>query len=208
MLHVLARTIGLVVCLVGALAIPCLATNPDPFNCTWDDWVGCSPKNTIVPGGARYVFSGYLRDDTGAPVCGFSKTQIHLDFSECTCPHTRPDDWIQSDVDSECDGYVYWSANLNFGGSCPCRIHVRVSGLIFKTLDGDGTPVPPSGIDGGLRSVDANGNGIVALDDLSVFQQEFVNTGVRHDYRGDLAQPFDGITSLVDLSWFREHFIG
>jgi hypothetical protein len=54
--------------------------------------------------------------------------------------------------------------------------------------------------------VDENGDGQVAIQDLSIFQQEFVNTGTRQDFRGDLAQPFDGLTAIQDLSQFQQHF--
>jgi hypothetical protein len=46
----------------------------------------------------------------------------------------------------------------------------------------------------------------VALGDLAIFQQEFVNVGQRFDYRGDLAMPCDGVTALSDLSCFQIHF--
>jgi hypothetical protein len=54
--------------------------------------------------------------------------------------------------------------------------------------------------------VDQLGDGVVALGDLSIFQQEFVNTGTRHDFRGDLGPTFDGLTALGDLSTFQVHF--
>jgi hypothetical protein len=46
----------------------------------------------------------------------------------------------------------------------------------------------------------------VGLADLSIYQQEFVNTGTRQDFRGDLGPVFNGETGLSDLSTFQQHF--
>ena len=130
-------------------------------------------------------------------------SQLELDFINCANPSTRPAEEIQADADSDPNGLVTWTVALTFGGGDPCAVRVLVQNVVFKTLLADGSGNP---IDGGLRSVDANGDGSVSLTDLVVFQQEFTNTGTRHDYRGDLGQPFDGQTSLVDLVWFQNHF--
>jgi hypothetical protein len=67
---------------------------------------------------------------------------------------------------------VRWQTALNFGGGDPCAVRVLVQNVVFKTLAADqGLPGPS--VDGGLRSVDENGDGLVALGDLSTFQQHF-----------------------------------
>ncbi len=178
---------------------------PDPHLSTFDSLIGASPKNTVVAEGYRYRFGGILRDMGGKPIQNFPYSQMQLDFTACTRPSTRPADRIPADGDTDVNGYVYWEYRLEFGGSDPCAILVRVQNVLFATiLAHQGLPDPA--IDGGLRSVDANGNGTIALEDLSSFQQEFVNTGTRVDYAGDLAQPFDGLTDLRDLAWFQTHF--
>ncbi len=190
--------------LLGALSTLVLAGQPDPNQSTWGNLVGCSPKNLTAPPASRYVFTGTIRDGAGAPIANFPASQLELDFGACTANSTRPADQIQADGDSNINGVVTWTTALNFGGGDPCSVRVLVQNVVFKTLIADGTN--PGGIDGGVRSVDENGDGSVALADLGIFQQEFVNTGVRRDYRGDLGPVFDGNTALADLGTFQQHF--
>lgn len=190
--------------LLGALSTLVLAGQPDPNQSTWGNLVGCSPKNLTAPVASRYVFTGTIRDGAGAPIANFPASQLELDFGACTNPSTRPADQIQADGDSNINGAVTWTTALNFGGGDPCSVRVLVQNVVFKTLIANGTN--PGGIDGGVRSVDENGDGSVALADLGIFQQEFVNTGVRQDYRGDLGPVFDGNTALADLGTFQQHF--
>jgi hypothetical protein len=191
--------------LLGALSTLALAGQPDPNQSTWGNLVGCSPKNLTTSAPTRYSFTGTIRDGAGAPIANFPASQLELDFGACTNPSTRPADQIAADGDSNVNGGVTWSTNLNFGGGDPCQVRVLVQNVVFKTLISDGTN--PGGIDGGVRSVDQNGDGSVALTDLAQFQQEFVNTGVRHDYRGDFGPTFDGQTGLTDLATFQSHFV-
>jgi len=199
----LVSALGVAV-LLGALSTLVLAGQPDPNQSTWGNLVGCSPKNLTAPVNSRYVFTGTIRDGAGAPIANFPASQLELDFGSCLSPSTRPADQIQADGDSNINGVVTWTVNLNFGGGDPCEVRVLVQNVVFKTLIDDGTN--PGGTDGGVRSVDENGDGSVALADLGIFQQEFVNTGVRHDYRGDLGPVFDGATALADLGTFQQHF--
>ena len=112
---------------------------------------------------------------------------------------------VSADENSNINGLVYWEVGLTFGGADPCQVLVRVQGDVFATVPGH-QGLPPAEIDGGVRSPDQNGDGLVALGDLSIFQQEFVNNGQRLDYRGDLSRPCDGVTALADLSCFQIHF--
>lgn len=198
----LVSALGVAV-LLGAFTPLVLAGQPDPNQSTWGEIVGCSPKNLRAPLSARYRFEGTIRDGAQAPIANFPATQLELDFTNCTNPSTRPADEIQADGDSNANGLVVWTVALNFGGGDPCAVRVLVQNVVFKTLRADGSGNP---IDGGLRSPDENGDGSVSLLDLVQFQQEFTNIGTRHDFRGDLQQPFDGSTSLADLVQFQQHF--
>ena len=165
-----------------------------------------SPKNACVQGACRCRFEGILRDSQGVPIPNFPASQVVLDFGACNNPSTRPADRIPADENSNVNGLVYWEVGLTFGGADPCGVLVRVQNQIFATIPGH-QGLPPDQIDGGVRSFDENGDGQIGLGDLSIFQQEFVNTGQRFDYRGDFGPPHDGITSLADLSCFQVHFV-
>ncbi len=193
--------------LLGAMSALALAGQPDPLESTWGNIVGCSPKNLRVTDPLfQYTFQGTIRDGAGAPIPNFPASQLELDFTACTNPSTRPSDQVPADADSDINGNVIWKVNLNFGGGDPCEVQVLVQNVVFKTLAGhQGLPGPE--IDGGVRSVDEDGSGTVALVDLTIYQQEFRNTtGNRFDYKGDLSQPYDGQTALTDLTWWQRHF--
>jgi len=164
-----------------------------------------SPKNVCVPAPCRCRLEGILRDSQGVPIPNFPASQVLLDFGACSNPSTRPMNRVPADENSDVDGRVYWEVGLNFGGADPCAVVVRVQNQVFATISGH-QGLPPNGIDGGVRSPDQNGDGLVALGDLSVFQQEFTNVGQRFDYRGDMTLPCDGATALADLSCFQVHF--
>jgi len=200
MLRFLRSALGVAAVALAGLSTLALATVPDPGQSTWDDLVGCSPMNMAVPSSAQYVFTGTIRDSNGVIIPNFPAHLVELDFSSCMRSSTRPADHIPADY---CDLHCVWRNNLTFGGSDPCSIRVLVQNVVYKTLAADGSGLNP---DGGLRSPDEDGNGQVALADLSVFQQEFVNVGVRHDYRGDLGPAFDGMTALADLTTYQQHF--
>ena len=203
----LASALGAAV-LLGALSSVSVAGNPDPAFSTWGNLTGCSPKNLTASVASRYRFTGTLRDGTNQPIPNFPASQVELDFTSCTEGHVGIPVDLQPDADNDSDvnGNVVWTVNLTFGGNDPCEVRVLVQNIVFKTLPAhQGLPGPS--IDGGVRSPDANGDGIVALGDLGEFQGEFVNTGVRQDYKGDLGPTFDGLTALGDLGTFQAHFV-
>jgi hypothetical protein len=188
-----------------------------------------SPKNTAAT--TPYRFTGTIRDGAGVPIDNFPASQLELDFSNCLASSTRPFNQVPADQNSDPSGLVVWEANLDFGGGDPCEVQVLVQSVVYKTLaghtgswagpensggPGQGCQPPPPGvgtIDGGVRSVDAQGDGIIGLQDLGALQAEFFNIGVRLDYVGDLAQAggppgvgFDGCTDLRDLGQLQDHF--
>lgn len=204
------RTLVLPFITLAALAGPVSADDmPDSFNSTWDNTLGVSPKNVVVPGNFRYQFTGILRDGPGNPIANFPAAQIKLDFGGCSSPSTRTANQIRADGDTDANGFVVWSVNLDFGGGDPCGARVLVQNVVFKTLAAH-IGLPNANLDGGIRSPDENGDGLIGLADLAIFQTEFVNTGTRVDYRGDLAQAsgiHDGLTTLADLAFFQAHFV-
>jgi hypothetical protein len=67
--------------------------------------------------------------------------------------------------------------------------------------------LPNASLDGGRRSPDEDGNGIVALPDLTIFRAEFnILNSPRRDYQGDISPPHNGLTELPDLTCMRAHF--
>jgi len=192
----LVSALGAVVLLslVSALAF---AGQPDPGNSTGETRIGASPKNLTVGPAAQYVYVYTLRDNTNQPVEGFPASQVELDFGGCFNSNTRPTDEIPADGPSDNNGDIEWRINLTFGGADPCAVDVLVQNVVFDTIIADNP--------GGLRNPDIQGDGLVSLTDLSLFQQAFVNGGP--PWQGDLAEPFDDLTSLTDLSIFQQHFV-
>jgi hypothetical protein len=186
------------------LPMPALAQLPEFVHSTFDSVIGVSPVNFQVPPRCKYRFEGILRDGNGNPVPHFPASLVELDFSECLSSSTRPFDQIPADEDSDEEGRVYWENGLGFGGADPCRVLVLVQNVPFHIVPGHrGLPGPLR--DGGVRSPDADGRGSVGLPDLGALQTEFFNTGIRQDYIGDLAPPFDGQTNLADLGMAQCH---
>ncbi len=184
----------------GVIVPVAFAGQPDPGLCYGDEHVGVSPKNNSVPPSAQYVYAFFLLDGAGVPVAGFPASQVELDFSACNEPSTRPLNQIPADGDSGIGGRMEWRINLGFGGADPCHVDVLVFNQVFWTIEG--TSTEPCG---GLRSPDVNGDGLVALADLSIWQQAFVTGGP--PFAGDLAGNFDCLTALADLSVWQQHFI-
>ena len=215
MTRFLACALGVAV-LLGALSSLALAGQPDPLNSTWDALVGVSPKNTTAT--VKYRFTGTIRDGAGVPIDNFPASQLEIDFTNCLSSSTRPFNQVPSDQDSGPGGLVVWELNLDFGGADPCGPDILVQNVVFKSLDphqglSTGNPEGPLAIDGGVRSVDVNGDGSVGLPDLGGLQTEFFNTGTRLDYIGDMAPAggppgvfFDGLTGLPDLGQLQDHF--
>ena len=205
------QTLVLSAALVAALSAPpeAGATEPDTGMSTWDNTVAVSPKNQTVPVSHRYQFTGTLRTMLGEPVPNFPAAQMELDFGNCLNPSTRLQNQIPADGDTDANGFVVWSVNLAFGGGDPCGVRVLVQNVVYKQLAAH-IGLPNGSLDGGVRSPDQNGDGVIGLVDLGIFQAEFVNTGTRLDYRGDLAQSngvHDGLTTIADLSFFQQHFV-
>ena len=145
----LASALGAAV-LLGALSSVGLAGQPDPNQSTWNNLVGCSPKNTTAPVASRYTFQGTLRDGAGAPIVNFAAAALELDFGSCLNTSTRPQNQIPADAPSDVNGVVRWSTALTFGGGDPCEVRVLVQNVVFKTLAShQGLPGPS--IDGGVR---------------------------------------------------------
>jgi hypothetical protein len=185
--------------LLGLVSTLVFAGQPDPGQSGGEDRIGCSPKNICVTGTAQYVYEYTLRDNNGAPVVGFPASQVELRFTACTNPSTRPLNEIPADTDSDNSGIVRWIVNLNFGGADPCEVDVLVQNVEFFSIAGFDTDVC-----GGLRSPDENGDGLVALADLSIWQQAFVNQTPA--WQGDLAETHDCSIALGDLSVWQQHF--
>ena len=179
------------------------AGQPDPGQCFGDLRCGVSPKNLCVAPAAQYVYEYFLLDNTGAPVAGFPASQVEMRFTACSNQSTRPQNEIPFDADSDVNGRVEFRVNANWGGGDPCAVEVLVQNTVFTTLEAY-DPGPPEGC-GGLRSPDENGDGLVALADLSIWQQAFVTGGP--PYRGDLAENFDCLAALADLSVWQQHFV-
>jgi len=182
-----AVTVTVFVALVALSAGAALANLPDPGTTTFDDCLGRSPKNASASN--QYTFSGILRDATSAPVDGVPADQVVLEIkAPCANPVL-----LNPIGPSGPGGLVLWDAGtLNQGGgSCAGAgvVDIRVQGLSFKTLDD-------------VRSPDEDGDGLVALGDLAVYQQAFVNqTPI---FEGDL--DCDGNIALSDLVLFQNHF--
>jgi len=192
--------------LLATLQSAAAMAQPNAATSTFDPVIGFSPQNNCVSltPATRYRYSGTLRNAAGAPVANFPAADVVLDFSLCTRQTSRPVT-IPADYPSSSTGVVLWDVSLAHGGADPCGVRVLVGGEEFYVLAAhQGLPGPS--IDGGIRSPDDDGDGDIDLLNLSTFQQEFVNTGARRDYLGDLARPFDGITALGDLVTYQAHF--
>ena len=183
--------------LLGLMSGLVFAGQPDPGQSSGETRIGVSPKNLSVGPAATYQYFYTLRDNTGAPVAGFPASQVELRFTACTEQSTRPLNEIPADMDSNANGDMIWWTNLTFGGSDPCQVDVLVQNVVFFTIP----PADP----GGVRSPDENGDGQVALVDLSLWQQSFV--AQTPPYRGDLSEPFDDAIALLDLSVWQQHFV-
>ncbi len=186
--------VSMVVCLVIVVtAGMALANVPDPQQSTFDSRLGRSPKNLEVNDpNFDYTFSGTLRNAAGQPVANWPANDIEL---EINAPCQNPVVLNPSGA-SDANGNVLWNASRldQGGGSCigTAVVEIRlVSVGLFRTLNS-------------VTSPDQNGNAVVALEDLSVFQSAFVSGGPQ--YQGDLNLS-GGLPDLGDLSFFQKHFV-
>lgn len=166
------------------------ATSPDLGQCTWDPRIGRSPKNLEVGDPAfQYVLNGVLRDINGEPIANFPASLLELEiFNPCDNVDVR-----NPDADSGPDGSVQWGpAKLDQGGACTGNpaAEIRIFGVgVAKVYFLVSSP-------------DGNGDGIIGLQDLGIFQQAFVTQTNPH--YGDLT--LDGLIDLRDLGFFQRHF--
>ena len=164
-------------------------------------WVGVSPKNMVVPPSARYSYCFRLiNPDNCQPVVDFPPSQVELRFTLCGEASTRPTNEIMADTHSDGEGRIFWDASLAFGGSDPCSVDVLVQNAVFWTIAG-----VDQDLNGGVRSPDENGDGVVSLTDLVIWRSSFVTGNPR--YHGDLGPEFDNTTSLSDLQTWQLHFV-
>jgi hypothetical protein len=179
------------VALLALFAGVVLANQPDPGQSTWDQCIGRSPKNSTADPSAQYVYMGVLRDNTGAPVPNYDPNLVTLSID---APCANPVANLHPDGPSNPSGEVIWGvATLNQGGgACASAgvVVINVDAQVFETLDD-------------VRSPDEDGDTLIALNDLQVWQIAFVNqTPV---YQGDL--DCDGFIALGDLSFWQKHFV-
>jgi hypothetical protein len=167
------------------------ATLPDLPQCTWDPGLGRSPKNLEVgEPAAQYVLNGVLRDTFGVPIANFPASQVELEIlSPCANPVV-----LHPDADSAFDGSIQWgAAKLDQGGGA-CT---GATAAWIRIL-----PVGIMKIYTQVMSPDGNGDGIIGLQDLALFQQSFITQ--THPEFGDLT--LDGVIDLRDLGFFQRHF--
>jgi len=176
-----------------AVAGMALANIPDQSQSTFGNRLGRSPKNVEVANPTfQYTYSGVLRNAVGAPIAGWPLTDIVL---EINAPCQNPVS-LNPIANSDANGNVTWNAVKldQGGGSCTGAnvADVRIISIgVFKTLTS-------------VTSPDEDGNGSIALADLSTFQQAFVNAGPQ--YQGDLNLN-GSAPDLGDLSFFQQHFV-
>lgn len=198
--------------LLGALSPLALAGEPDGNATDCDLILAVSPKNNLgtLPAQFRYTYKCILKDSGGQLVSGYAGSRIKLDFTGCagtnSCPNTIASDTPSSGL----DGVVAWTNNLNCGGALVCGVNILKDDVLFINESNGGPQdhagLPNASVDGGRRSPDEDGSGTVALPDVTIFKNEFNNTGTRRDYQGDVAPPHDGLTTLPDVTCFKAHF--
>jgi hypothetical protein len=183
-----------VVCLALVLVTGmALANVPDPQQSTFDSRLGRSPKNIEVGNPVfQYTFDGTLRNAAGQPVANWPANDIELEIkAPCQNPVV-----LNPNAASDANGNVVWNATKldQGGGSCQSTavVEIRIVSVgLFRTLNE-------------VTSPDEDGNTLVALSDLSVFQQAFVTGGP--GFQGDLNLS-GGAPDLGDLSFFQQHFV-
>jgi len=176
--------------LLALISASALATLPDPLQCTFDDCLGRSPKNSSAAPSAQYVYHGTLRTSAGVPVPNYPAAQVELEITPaCANPVI-----LNPDGPSDANGNIIWGVDtLNQGGGAcegPAIAAIRVNAQYFYTLDD-------------VRSPDGDGDTFVALSDLQAWQVAFVNQTPVHV--GDL--DCDTFIALSDLSLWQKHFV-
>lgn len=186
----LAETSIALLALLALLAGTALANDPDPGTSFWDVCLGRSPLNTLADPSAQYTYGGVLNNAAGQPIQGYTDVVLEI-LSPCQNPVI-----LSIDGPSDVNGNVTWGvATLNQGGgACASAavVQIRVGGQAFATLDA-------------VHSTDMGGDGLVALSDLSDWQQAFVNQTPEHI--GNCDCDAGGNIALSDLSWWQKHFV-
>lgn len=180
---------------------------PDPQQSSCDQYVGASPKNNApnLPSQYRYAFNVMLRDAQGNAVVGWPASQLRLNFASTINPgHPQ---FAHPDGPSVAMGLVSFRDHLDFGGADPGPVTLEcdptgagTTWVVLATAPGASTTSC-----GGVRSPDVNGDGVIGLSDLALWQQAFILGGPIAV--GDLAETFDCSISLNDLAWWQVHFI-
>jgi len=168
---------------VAAGELPdCLQSTIDP-----PARLGRSPKNVEVGDpDFQYTLSFTVRNAAGTPILGWSAADVTL---EVLAPCQNPFGPLNPGP-----GLVWDAARLDRpGGSCTGANVVRV-----RLISANCTWYLNS-----VTSPDEDGNGSVALADLSIFQQAFVAGGPF--FQGDLNLS-GGFPDLGDLLFFQKHF--
>jgi hypothetical protein len=151
-----------------------------------------SPVNATVAPQFQCTYSGIVYDHYGQPWVGYPAELITLRINS---PCANPVD-LHPDGPSDQNGVLTWGAvTLDQGGGA-CH-GMEVMQIIMD----------PGSIVWGLsdiRSPDVNGDGYVALNDLSEWQQAFVAQSPEHV--GDLDCDLFTI-ALADLVMWQQHFV-
>ena len=155
--------------------------------------LGLSPKNLEVATQFQYTLRMQLWNMAGAPEANWPAGDIVL---EVAAPCPNPFTGLNPNGPSNANGIITWGPiELDRpGGSCAGAnvVHIRIISVNCDYFLNS------------VTSPDEDGDGLVALADLSVFQQAFVNGGPTH--QGDLNLS-DGRPDLGDLGFFQRHFV-
>jgi len=187
----------LITTLVALLALTgmALANIPDCNQSSIDTpaRLGRSPKNAeVTDPTAQYTFKLTVRNAAGTPIAGWAANDVTL---EVLAPCQNPFAGLNPNGASDANGKFTWGpASLDRpGGSCAGANVVRVR-IVSANCTYNLNQV---------TSPDEDGDNLVALNDLAIFQQSFVNNNNPH--QGDL--DFDGVIALSDLGFFQKHFV-
>jgi hypothetical protein len=186
----------LITTLVALLALTgmALANIPDCTQSSIDTpaRLGRSPKNSEVNATFQYTFKLTVRNTAGTPIANWAASDVTLSV---VAPCQNPFALLNPNANSDPNGKFTWGPlSLDRpGGSC------TGAGVVAVRI----ISVPCNYFLNAVTSPDEDGDGAVALADLSLFQQSFVNQNNPH--QGDLN--FDGSISLGDLSFFQSHFV-
>jgi hypothetical protein len=152
---------------------------------------------TLTPGGLAQSLATYgvsvtitVRDGNGLPIPAFPAQDIWLDdkgdasINLCQSGST-------ADAATDGDGHTTLSGVMAGGGWTQSGCAVYVSGVAITGGDGNNLPIA-------LNSPDINGDRVVELADISLFQADTLppSNAFRSDYT------HDGVVDLGDISLF------